>query len=106
LNISVPAALGFGSSTIIFDSMMGVFIGVVLMKYCNYCIAVLIGVISIRMLGTGLVAVGLTSQVRSITTGIFLLALLVYSSNKGALSDWRSRKRIAAEANAEFESSC
>lgn len=103
LNISVSAASGFSSSNIIFDSMMGVFIGVVLSKYCNYCVSVVVGVITIRMLGTGLVACGLSTQARSITTGIFLLVLLVYSANKGALAALRERKRIAQEANAAYD---
>ena len=91
------------SVSMIFDSMMGIFVAAVLAKYVNYSTAVVLGIFTIRMLGTAMVAFGMSSQVRGVMTGVFLLVVLVYSANAGLIDNIRSQKKIAAEANAAYQ---
>lgn len=105
INVSVVAVTGFTSVSMIFDSMMGIFVAAVLAKYVNYSVAVVLGIFTIRMLGTAMVAFGMSSQVRGVMTGVFLLVVLVYSANAGLLEQARTKKHIAAEANAAYQKS-
>ena len=87
----------------IFDSMMGIFIAAVLAKYVNYCVAVVLGIFTIRMLGTAMVAMGMSSQMRGVMTGVFLLIVLVYSANAGLLDGLKKQKAIAQSVNCELK---
>ena len=102
MNVTVNAVYGFQSCQIIFDGMMGIFLAGVLQKYIHYDFAFLIGIFTIRMLGSGLVAMGMSSEVRSIMTGVFLFVVLTYSANSGLLESIRSKRKLAAEADAEY----
>ncbi len=75
----------------------------VLVKYINYNFAVLIGVITIRLLGAGLVACGLSSETRGILTGTFLFLVMAYSANAGVWDKYKQKKAVAAEANAAYK---
>ena len=101
-NITVKAVFGFQSVSVIFDGMMGIFVAGVLTKYIHYDFAFLIGIFTIRMLGSGLVAMGLPSEIRSVMTGVFLFIVLTYSANSG-LMERRKQKKVTSEAaNAEY----
>jgi ribose transport system permease protein len=106
MNLSVsgmikPAA-GMASVALVFDSMMGIFIGLFLSKYCNLAIGVTIGTFTMKMLNTGLIAVGFSTTIREITTGLFLLIILGVSSNQGKISEWKTKRQRAIEANAKY----
>lgn len=58
--------------------------------------------ITMKMLNTGLIAVGFSTTVREITTGLFLLIILGVSSNQGKISDWKAKKQRAKEANEKY----
>jgi len=101
-NVSVAFVSGFASIAMIFDGFMGVFVAMVLTKYINFNVAVIIGTLTIRMLSFGLVTCGFSSEIRGIMTGIFLFVVISYSANAGKIDMIRARKRIAAEADAEY----
>ncbi|WP_276929705.1 ABC transporter permease [Herbinix luporum] len=106
MNLSVNGIVkpeaNMASVTLVFDSMMGIFIGLFLSKYCNLAIGVTIGTFTMKMLNTGLIAVGFSTTVREITTGLFLLIILGVSSNQGRISDWKAKKQRAKEANEKY----
>lgn len=103
LNVSVIAVMNFSSVGLIFDSMMGVFIAGLLVKFVPYTLSVVIGVFTIRMLGSALVACGLSSQMRSVSTGFFLLVVLSISANQTLFTDRKMRKQAASLADREYE---
>lgn len=103
VNVSVIAVTGFSSATMIFDAMMGIFVAAVISRYVDYCFAVVIGIITIRMLSSALVAMGMSSPMRGVMTGVFMFLVLMYSANSGIFDEIKNRKRIAAEANREYE---
>ena len=98
--IRPPATMG--SVSMIFDAMMGIFIAFFLQKYCNLAIGVVVGTFTMKMLNSGLVSMGLSTTVRDITTGLFLLILLCISANQGKFTEWRNNKEKARLANEKF----
>lgn len=93
------------SVVLVFDSMMGIFIGLFLSKYCNLAIGVTIGTFTMKMLNTGLIAVGFSTTIREITTGLFLLIILGMSSNQGKIAEWKAKRDRAEEANKKYAAS-
>ena len=101
-NVTVIAVTGFASAGMIFDGFMGVFLAMVLSKYVNFSAAVVIGTLTIRMLASGLVACGFSSEIRGILTGLFLFVVITFSANSGIFEQMKTRKKIAEEADAEY----
>lgn len=97
--IRVYAASSMSSISVIFDAMMGVFLANVLSRYSGFSMGLLIGTFTMRLLGTGLISFGLSSTVRAICSGLFLLVIMCYSTNQGRLGAFRARRKIAMEAN-------
>lgn len=95
--IRPPATMG--SVSMIFDAMMGIFIAFFLQKYCNLAIGVVVGTFTMKMLNSGLVSMGLSTTVRDITTGLFLLILLCVSANQGKITEWKNNREKARIAN-------
>ena len=97
-SITLQAPVAFGSVGQIFDAMMGIFIAFFLERYCNFAFGIVIGTLSMKMLTSGLIALGLSTTVRDITTGAFLLVLLIFSSNQSLLDQIRNRRAVRKRA--------
>jgi len=95
----IQAPISFGSIALIFDALMGIFLAFFLEKYSNFSIGLIIGTLSMKMLTSGLVALGLATTIRGITTGLFLLILLIISSNQTVVDQMKQNKRLAKRAN-------
>lgn len=97
-SIKLVSIVGFSSVGMIMDGFMGIFVASVFARYVDYSFAVVIGTVTVRILGSGLVACGLTSEARTILTGFFLFVVLVYSANAGLPDKLKREKQIRAEA--------
>ena len=104
-NASVIGVTGFASSVMIFDGIMGVFVGMVLTRYISFNIAILIGALTIRMLSAGLVACGFSSEIRGVLTGLFLFIVISYSTNAGLMDRIKAKKLVIEKAKAEIAGS-
>jgi hypothetical protein len=82
--------------------MMGIFIAFFLERYCNLSIGLVVGTVSMTMLNSGLVALGLDTTTRNISSGMFLLILLVISSNQAVVDDLRERRKLAKTLKEQF----
>ena len=102
INVTVTGVVGFASAGMIFNGMMGIFIAFVLTKYISFNIAVIIGTITIRMLNSGLIACGFSSEIQGILTGVFLLIVVTYSANAGLMDRIKARNLVAEKANAAY----
>lgn len=98
----IKPGASMSSIVMVFDAMMGIFIAMFLSRFCNMAIGVVIGTFTMKMLSAGLVAVGLSTTVRDITTGLFLLILLCISSNQGRIAAWRTKRARAQAANKAY----
>lgn len=92
-----------GSMTIMMDGFMGMFIAMFIAKYCDMTIAIPLGVFSMKMLTNGFVALGMSSTVRDIVQGFFLLALLVISANSGLFQRRKADKLFAQQCNEDYK---
>lgn len=97
------AVTNFGSVATIFSAMMGIFVGMFLMRYCNFLFGIIIGTLTMQMLIFGLVSMGLNSTVRDIVQGVFLLAVLAFSSNQGKIDALRQKRRVIKLANEQYQ---
>ena len=96
--VMLTTVIGFSSVGIIMDGFMGIFVAAVFARYVNYSFALVIGTITVRILGSGLVACGLTSEMRGVLTGLFLFVVLVYSANAGLPDKLAREKKIRENA--------
>ena len=92
-----------GSMTIMMDGFMGMFIAMFIAKYCDMSIAVVLGTFTMKMLSNGFVAMGLSSTVRDIIQGVFLLVLLVISANAGLLERVKADRAFKEKCETDYQ---
>ena len=86
-----------GSSTIMFESFPPVFIGFYLMRYTNLTAGVFWGTLSMKILTSGMLALGIPSSLQNVGTGLFLLLFIAFTSNQQKLNASRKAKKRVAE---------
>ena len=96
------ATLNLESALVMFDAMMCVIIGGYIKRYCNVAVSVFLGVISMKLLISGLLMLGLSSQMQSIIKGLFLLLFIAFSKNQYKIQERRDIKAKAETANAKY----
>lgn len=108
VNISVSSTvkplLNMATSNTAFDAIMGVFLGRYLARYCDLTIGTALGAFTMKMLGAGLLAIGLDSQLQQVATGLFLLVFIGISQNQNKFFEMletkkRARASIAKQAS-------
>ena len=104
-SFTIYAVTNFSSVALIFSAMMGIFVGMFLMRYCNFLFGIIIGTLTMQMLIFGLVSMGLNSTVRDIIQGVFLLAVLAFSSNQSKFEEARRKRRVIKQANEQYAAS-
>ena len=88
-----------GSMTIMMDGFMGMFIAMFIARYCDMTIAIPLGGFAMKMMTNGFVAMGVSSTVRDIVQGFFLLILLVIQANSGVFE----RRKLDAQFKLECD---
>lgn len=101
-SVQLVSVVGFSSVGMIMDGFMGIFVAAVFARYIDYSFALIIGTITVRILGSGLVACGLTSEMRGVLTGLFLFAVLVYSANAGVPAKLKREREVRDAAIASL----
>ena len=96
------ATLNLESAMVMFDAMMCIIIGGYLRRYCNVAVSVFLGVISMKLLISGLMMLGLSPQMQSIIKGVFMLLFIAFSKNQYKIQERRDIKAKADAANAKF----
>lgn len=91
------------SMSIMIDGFMGMFIAMFLEQFCDMSIAVVLGTFAMKMLSNGFVAIGMSSTVRDIVQGFFLLVLLIISANAGLFERRKSNKKFVELCNEEYK---
>lgn len=89
-----------GSSTIMFEAFPPVFIGFYLMRYTNLTAGVFLGTLTMKILTSGMLALGVPSALQNVGTGLFLLVFIAFTSNQGRMMEARKAKRRAAQIHA------
>lgn len=90
-----------GSMTVMMDSFMGVFLGMLLARWADPSIAVYCGVLTMKVMSAGFVAIGLEQTWKDVVTGFFMLCVMAISANAMLPAKLKADKLFAAEANRE-----
>ena len=98
---NAAATLNMATTSMGFDAIMGVFIGQYLAKYCDITIGIALGAFTMKMLGSGLLAFGLSSTLQQVATGLFLLLFIGISQNQNVVFEKRALRKKSAEALAK-----
>ncbi len=73
---------GMNTMSMVFPPFMGVFIGQYLERYCDIMFGIFLGVFSMTMINSGLIAMGLPGTLQQVVTGSFMLIFMAISINR------------------------
>lgn len=90
---------GLESMTMVFQPMMGVFIGLSLARICNIIVGVFIGEFTMSIISTGMIALGLPSALQNVVIGVFLLVFLIVSMNQDTLLSFLKKRKAVPAAS-------
>lgn len=102
---TVRPPTNLSSFTMVFDALMAVFIGIYLEKYSNRIISIGVGAFVMRMINSGLLAMGVNSALQIAITGVFLALLIGISTNQQRIADFFADKKRAQKADLEYRNS-
>jgi len=85
------------SMGMMFNAFAPVFIGRYLSKYTNISIGIFIGSFTMKMLMSGVIAVGMPSAMQNVGNGIFLIIFMAFSVNQERIIEWNERRRMRAQ---------
>lgn len=92
---SITAKMNLGSLSMMFPPIISVLIGLQLKNIVNnFSLAILIGAFSISILSSGLIAVGLPATMQDFITGVFMLVVMIISTNGEKIGIFFRQKRI------------
>jgi len=85
------------STNIIFNCMLGIYVGLALEQYCNLLIGIFIGNFILNMLTTGLLSLGLSASLQDTASGVFLLIIMIFTYNNQRFLDFLSTRKERKE---------
>lgn len=91
---SIGIAYAMGSISMVFQPLMGVLIALELRKFINAGLGVFIGEFSFSVIFSGLIAMGISDTVQKMVTGLFLLLVIIFSTNKERVGLFFHRMRM------------
>lgn len=92
---SLMSRLSMASMSVVFPAIISVVIATELKSILNFFpLAILIGSFSVTLLYTGLMAVGLPSNMQDFFTGAFMLLIMVISANRPRMSHYFHKKKM------------
>ncbi len=101
INVSISGQIAaeqyFSSANILFNCMLGFYVGLALIRYCNITVGILIGNFIMTMMSAGLLALGLKSSLQNVAAGLVILVIMIITSNQGRITDYFAMKHRAKE---------
>ncbi len=109
INVSITGQIAaeqyFSSANILFNCMLGFYVGLALLRYCNLMVGILIGNFIMTMMSAGLLALGLKSSLQNVAAGVVILVIMIVTSNQSRISDYLATKRKAKEIQTKIGAS-
>lgn len=99
---SLDNVSALGSMAVMMDAFMGVFLGMLLGRWVDLSVAIYIGVVTMKIISNGFVAIGMSATWQDVVTGLFLLVVMAVSANASLPERMRADKAFAMQADAEF----
>ena len=97
MNASASASVNLASASIGFNAIISVLVGFFLSLYCGPLLGIIIGAFTLRILGSGLLALGFDATWQKVANGIFLILFLGFSQNQLIIAKARLRKKKIKE---------
>ncbi len=92
---SISVSNNLSTLALCFKPMMGVMLGLSFKSFFdNMVVNIFVGELSIAMIFTGLIAMGVPSAMQNVVLGFFMLVVMSITSNRKYFMEWR-RKRAA-----------
>lgn len=101
---SIDTPMYMSSTNLIFNCLLGIYVGIALQNYCNILIGVFVGNFILNMLRTGLLTMGLSSSLQDTASGIFLLIIMIFTYNSQRVLDFIGRKKEKALLEKRYQS--
>lgn len=90
---SIDTPMYMSSTNIIFNCMLGIYVGLALEQYCNLLIGIFIGNFILNMLTTGLLSLGLSASLQDTASGAFLLIIMIFTYNNQRVMDYIGNRK-------------
>ena len=90
---SIDTPMYMSSTNIIFNCLLGIYVGLALEQYCNLTIGIFVGNFVLNMLTSGLMSLGLSSSLQDTASGVFLLIIMIYTYNNQRILDYIQNKK-------------
>jgi ribose transport system permease protein len=74
--------LNLSTSSVIFSAMLPIFIGMLVGKFCESNLALVVGCFTAAVITQGLSSLGVSNQVMSLTNAFLMMGLLIYAINQ------------------------
>jgi ribose transport system permease protein len=101
INVSISGQVAseqyFSSANVLFNCMLGFYVGLALLRYCNIVVGIVIGNLIMTMMSAGLLALGLKSSLQNVAAGVVILVIMIVTSNQTRFQDYMAMKRKARE---------
>jgi ribose/xylose/arabinose/galactoside ABC-type transport system permease subunit len=94
---SIDTPMYMSSTNIIFNCMLGIYVGLALKQYCNLLIGIFIGNFIMNMLTTGLLSLGLSASLQDTASGVFLMIIMIFTYNNQRIINYISNKKVKKE---------
>ncbi|OUO80007.1 hypothetical protein B5F53_06000 [Blautia sp. An249] len=94
---SIDTPMYMSSTNIIFNCMLGIYVGLALQQYCNLLIGIFVGNFILNMLTTGLLSLGISASLQDTASGIFLLIIMIFTYNNQRVMDFLSNRKQKKE---------
>lgn len=94
---SIDTPMYMSSTNIIFNCLLGIYVGLALEQYCNLVIGIFVGNFVLNMLTSGLLSLGLSSSLQDTASGIFLLLIMIYTYNNQRILDFIQNRKEKRE---------
>ncbi len=94
---SIDTPMYMSSTNIIFNCLLGIYVGLALEQYCNLVIGMFIGNFVLNMLTSGLMSLGLSSSLQDTASGVFLLVIMIYTYNNQRILDFIQNRKERKE---------
>ena len=100
---SIDTPMYMSSTNIIFNCLLGIYVGLALERYCNLLIGIFIGNFILNMLTTGLLSLGLSSSLQDTASGIFLLIIMIFTYNNQKVLDFFSNRKARMKLEKQYQ---
>lgn len=97
---TIKPAVSMSTMSLAFDAIMALFLGMYLSKFCGMIPGVLLGGITMRIIASGLLTLGLTSSLQDVVKGVMMIFFISLASTGSGFSDVMHKlklKRKSAE---------